>query len=135
MIAFRHPNMNMATATNTARLYWVAMGLFTLLFGFSVVLTLFDLSGSYENYAHLGFPSWTIFFNATAKILGLFAVFQTRWQTLKDFAFAGFLFDLLLAFGAHAALQEADIIRPIVGLIIWVFAFTMDRRFSRENAA
>jgi len=113
---------------STVRNYWIATGLFTLLFVGSLVLTLTDLETSYKSYIHLGFPAWSVFFNASGKILGLAAIYWNRSRTLKDFAFAGFLFDLLLALCAHIAQREADVLLAAFGLVLWGFAFYMNRK-------
>lgn len=133
MLSFIRPNFAVQGSTLTVRLYWLSIGLFTLLFAVSIGLTLGDLPGSYASYARLGFPSWSIFFNATAKILGLVAILHNRSRTLKDFAYAGFLYDLLLAIFAHISLGESDVFLALFGLVLWIFAFTMDRRVSQDR--
>ncbi len=134
MIELLRPNLIIPGSTSTVRLYWLATGLFTLLFVVSIVLTLGDLPASYVSYERLGFPSWSIFFNGFAKILGLIAILHNKSRTLKDFAFAGFLYDLLLALCAHIALQETDAFLALFGLVLWVFAFTMDRKVYHAQA-
>jgi hypothetical protein len=47
---------------------------------------------------------------------------------LKDFAYAGFLFDLLLALGAHISEKELYVVVPILGLIIW--AYTSEIKYT-----
>ena len=47
---------------------------------------------------------------------------------LVSFAFAGFLFDLLLALFAHIAQMEIKLLLPIFGLGLWWFAFAMNRK-------
>lgn len=128
MTQFIRPNLNILGSVATVRLYWISTGLFTLLFVVLILLTLGDLKGSYENYLHLGFLTWSVFFNATGKILGLLAIYHNKSRTLKDFAFAGFLFELLLALCSHIAQREIDVLRAIFGLMLWCFAFTMNRR-------
>ena len=119
---------NIPGSPQTVRLYWIATGLFTALFTASIVLTFGDLKGSYESYTHLGFPNWAVFFNGTGKILGLIAIHFNKSRTLKDFAFAGLLFNLLLALCAHIAQKEIGFLLPVFGLGLWWFAFTMNRK-------
>jgi hypothetical protein len=119
---------NIPGSPQTVRTYWIATGLFTALFAGSILLGLGDLKGSYEEYAHLGFPAWSIFFNSFGKLFGLIAIYANTSRTLKDFAFAGFLFDLLLALVAHAAQMEIKLLLPIFGLGLWWFAFAMNRK-------
>ncbi len=119
---------NIPGSPATVRLYWLATGLFTLLFAGSIILGLGDLNASYEEYTHLGFPNWSVFFNSLAKFLGLIAIFWNKSRTLKDFAFAGFLFDLLLALVAHIVQMEIKWLLPVFGIALWCFAFVMNRK-------
>lgn len=113
---------------NTRRLYWWSVGLLSLIFLFSAFYGVLDLQGSYAEYRHLEFPAWLVFPLSLAKLLGVVAVVSNRSTTLKDFAFAGFLYDLLLALGAHIAQQELKVVLPLISLGIWAAAFVMDRR-------
>ncbi len=125
----------MTTYFTTARLYWIATGLFLALFIGSVILGLADINESYKEFVHLEFPAWSFIALTVAKVLGLVAIVTNRSQTLKDFAFAGFLYDLLLALGGHIAHQEIKALLAGFGLIVWVFAFVMDRRFFAAQSA
>ncbi len=130
MSAFPQSRVALRSTSGTVRLYWIAIGLFTLLFVSSIALTFGDLEGSYASYARLGFPAWSVYFNGFAKIFGLVALLTNKSRTLKDFAFAGFLYDLLLALSAHSVLREPDVLLPLFGLVLWGFAFVMDRKVS-----
>ncbi len=114
------------------RRYLVALGVFTALFGGSIIFGLIDLDASRAEFSHLGFPYWSFFALTLGKGLGLAAVLSNRWQTLKHFAFAGFMFDLILALGAHLAQPEIKAILPALSLGIWAWAFLEDRRYSSQ---
>lgn len=118
----------------TKVLYVTALGLFTAVFVASIALSVFDPEGTINEYRQLSFPEWLLVPQATAKALGLIALFQTRSQLLKDFAFAGFLYNLLLALGAHLSIGEAQVGLAIFGLVVWVFAFAMDRIYHKQQA-
>jgi hypothetical protein len=115
-------------STATKRLYWIAMGLFSALFIGSVIFSLSDIGESYKEYTHLEFPKWILYPLDIAKTLGVVAILSNRSQILKDFAFAGFLYDLLLALGGHIAQQEIKLLLPLFCLGLWGFAFVMDRK-------
>lgn len=54
-----------------------------------------------DAFTQLGYPAYTMYFNATAKILGGIAILAPqapRW--VKEWAYAGYFFILLLAFQA-----------------------------------
>ena len=113
----------------TKTLYWIATGLFCLLFLGSIVYGLIDVQASYDEFRHLQFPEWLFYPLTAAKALGLIAILSNKSQTLKDFAFAGFLYDLLCALGGHIALSEGKVALPVFGIALWTFAFVMDRKY------
>jgi hypothetical protein len=116
------------------RLYWIATGLFSAVFIGSAVFGLLDLDASKIEWARLGYPWWTFFFLTAGKLVGVATIVSNKLpRVVKDFAFAGFLFDLLLALGAHLAFPEINALLPISVLAIWWFAFAMDsKRFPRN---
>ena len=52
-------------------------------------------------FAELGFPVWLIYPLAVAKLLGVLAILSRKNQLLKEWAYAGFFFDAVLATLAH----------------------------------
>ena len=53
-----------------------------------------------ESFTQLGYPAYLIYPFATAKLLGLVAIWTKKSETLKEWAYAGFTFDFLLAISA-----------------------------------
>lgn len=51
-------------------------------------------------FTQLGYPVYTLYFNAVAKILGGIAIVFPVSRTLKEWAYAGYLFILLMALQA-----------------------------------
>jgi hypothetical protein len=116
------------------RRYWVVTGLFSTIFLGSAIFGLLDLNGSKTEWARLGYPWWTFYLLTTAKIIGVLTIVSNRApRIVKDFAFAGFFYDLLLAGGAHLAKREVQVFLPLVVLVVWALAFFMDtQRFPRD---
>jgi DoxX-like family len=90
----------------TKILYWV----FTILM---IVLMLFSAIGSFMNdpkggefIKHLGYPMYIIKFLAVAKILGIIAILVPGNKRLKEWAYAGFTFDLVGA--VYSGLSVGD---------------------------
>lgn len=126
--------MSLVEHTTTRRsdspnpLYWVATGVFCILFVGSVYLTISGPEETVRVTVFLGYPAWVIYPQAVAKALGVLtiivnAVTNGRFATLTVFAFAGFLFDLLLALGGHISRSDPQVWLAVVGLILWVAAF------------
>lgn len=117
-------------------LYWVPTGAFALLFVSSVALTFSDLEASRVATEGFGYPGWAVVPQGIAKALGLLAVLVPRWPTLTGLAFAGFLYDLLLAWGAHIAQSDApNFALASVGLVLTAGAYAAYRRRYRPGPA
>jgi hypothetical protein len=112
----------------TKRKYQIALGLFSALFLGSAVFGLLEIDASYLEWRHLGYPIWTFYALTIAKVVGVCTILSNRSTRLKQFAFAGFLYDLLLALGAHIAVPEVKLILPLSCLGIWGFAYFMDSK-------
>jgi hypothetical protein len=67
-----------------------------------------------------------------AKVLGIIAILKSKSQSLKDFAYAGFLFDLLCALGGHIAQQEIKLILPLVCIVLWAFTYLVDKKYHQS---
>ena len=120
---------------HSTRTYWAATGLFCAVFIGSAVFGMLDLDASKAEWTRLGYPWWTFFFLTIGKVIGVGTILANKGpRFLKDFAFAGFLFDLLLAGGAHLAAPEIKVLLPVAGLLVWGAAFRTDsQRFPRRE--
>jgi len=82
-------------------IYYVSTFLLTAIMLFSVFNYFINhemISGFFE---HFGYPTYLVYPLAIAKILGLVAIWGDFSSWLKEWAYAGFFFDTLLAFFAH----------------------------------
>jgi DoxX-like family len=113
------------------RKYKIAISLFCSLFIGSVIYGFVDIQESVDEYRHLEFPAWLLYPLSVAKVLGVYVILKSTSQTLKDFAYAGFPFDLLCALGGHIAQQEIKMMLPIVSIGLWIYTFMIDRKYSR----
>lgn len=105
-----------------------------LAFWIPTILLLFPMVGSAIYYfvdtpvaakafEALGYPAYVLYFNGIAKFLGAIAIVTPVSQTLKEWAYAGYLFILLLALQA-VAMSEPGIPYPILIIIaIWAVAY------------
>jgi len=77
-------------------IYWIATGLILALMLFSAAGTfLIHDPKSMEKMAPLGYPAYVMQMLAVAKILGAIAILVPGFPRLKEWAYAGFTFDLL----------------------------------------
>jgi hypothetical protein len=79
----------------TKILYWVFTILMIALMLSSVIGSFMNNPKSAEFAAHLGYPLYIFKFLAVAKALGIIAILVPGNPRLKEWAYAGFTFDLL----------------------------------------
>lgn len=112
------------------RAYWIATGLLCLIFFGSAVWELADPVGSKVQMAQLGYPTYFLYPLAFAKIAGVAVILSRRSRTLSTFAYAGMVFDLILALSAHVAHRETYGVVAASTIVLWIVAFTQHlRRF------
>ena len=57
-------------------------------------------------FTGFGYPTYIIYPLAVAKLLGLVAIWGKSFKSLKEWAYAGFFFDFVLAVGAHLGISD-----------------------------
>jgi len=69
---------------------------------------------------HLGYPAYFPLILGTWKLLGVLALLAPRFPRLKEWAYAGIMFDLTSAALSHAASGDgaADIVVPLVFAVL-----------------
>src|SRR3989338_3551310 len=85
-------------------IYWAFTILFCLGMLFSGVSELMQTPQSVEVLKHLGYPAYLNIILGIAKVLGVLAILQWKFKTIKEWAYAGFAIDFL---GASASLYFA----------------------------
>ncbi len=81
--------------------YWIATGLFCAVLGFSGFAHLGHLENMVESMTALGYPSYFMTIIGAAKLLGVVALLAPDRPLLKEWAYAGFAFNLTGATATH----------------------------------
>lgn len=104
--------------------YWISTALFALPLGASGVMYL--SGGMTEQLAGIGYPEHFVYLLGVWKVLGVLALLVPRFPLLKEWAYAGFFFNLTGASVAHAAFGDVGgAVPPLVLLgILGVSYFT-----------
>ena len=84
-------------------LYWIVTLLFAVPLGLSGITYLMQIPVNVQGVDHLGYPHYIMPFLGIAKILGVTAILWGRFPTLKEWAYAGFACELVLATYSHLA--------------------------------
>lgn len=99
--------------------YWVAATPILFIMGFGGVYDIIRPPEVLEVMRHLGYPDYFAPMLGGAKVLGIAALLHPRTVTLKEWAYAGFTFNLLAASPAHffAGDPPFAMIFPLVFLV------------------
>lgn len=79
----------------TKILYWVFTGLFAFLMFGSALPDAFSAKDAVEGFGKIGMPAYLLPFLGVAKILGVIAILVPGFPRLKEWAYAGLVFDLI----------------------------------------
>jgi len=76
-------------------IYWITTGLILAMMLYSAIGSFLDNPEAAKMMAPLGYKPYVFHFLAVAKILGVIAILTPGFPRLKEWAYAGFTFDLL----------------------------------------
>ncbi len=125
-----------AAPKRTTVVFWVFTGLFSFFMLISALSDLFEVEQARSIMSHLGFPIYMMRFMGVAKLLGLVVLLMLQFRNVKEWAYAGFVFNLLGGFYAHIYLNDtaAEWGRPIILLVLLIgsYIFYYHRHFSKQ---
>ena len=110
--------------SNTHKIaYWVVTVLTALLFGVPGIADIIGLPHFVEESARLGYPAYFLPFLGVWKVLGAIVILVPRTARVKEWAYAGMIFDVSGAVTSRIAMGDAlpEIVVPCV-LAVLVYA-------------
>jgi hypothetical protein len=119
--------------TKTTRvLYWVATLLFVLPQIWSAVQMLIEAPRMTQTITELGYPIYVMKILGVAKLLGAAAILYGCVPLLKEWAYAGFTFDVIGAFCSHVAAGDAFYIAlvPLVFFAVQLVSYLLWKRLE-----
>jgi hypothetical protein len=78
----------------TKIIYWIVTGLFAAFMSFAAISDELSMKDAIEFYNKLGYPSYIITFLDIAKLLGVAGILIPGFPRIKEWAYAGLIFDL-----------------------------------------
>ncbi|WP_299311388.1 DoxX family protein [uncultured Aquimarina sp.] len=109
-------------------IYWITTGLLCLLFFAGAMMYIFNYPRAEGFFISLGFPTWIIYPLAFLKISGIIAILTKKSNFLKELAYAGFLFDAILALVAHIMVNDGEYAPAIVSVLLLIISWIYDRK-------
>jgi len=109
-------------------IYWIATGILCaiMLYSASMYFTKTEMiKGFFEGF---NYPTYIVIPLAIAKILGVLTILSNKVKWLKEWAYAGFFFDVVLAFTAHMVAEDGGAMFSIVAFFALVISYALGKK-------
>lgn len=98
-------------------IYWISTGLLAALMLSSAIPSLMNTPETVVFMKHLGYPSYFAQYLAVAKLLGVIAILVPGFPRIREWAYAGFTFDLISA--VYSFIAVGDKVTGVAPFIIF----------------
>ncbi|MBI1768211.1 MAG: DoxX family protein [Bacteroidetes bacterium] len=103
-------------------IYWIVTGLFGAFMLFSAIPDIMITPEAKAFIGHLGYPDYFIQMIGISKTLGVIAILIPGYPRIKEWAYAGLLYDLLAAVYSQIA---TDGFKPEIFFMVLPIGFAM----------
>ena len=116
----------------TKTIYWILTLLFVLTMLGDSYGGLTKQQQGQDALKHLGYPIYALTIFGIAKLLGALAILQTKFVTIKEWAYAGFVINSLGAAMSHYFVADSIgmIIAPLVLLAYTVLTYYLWKKHA-----
>jgi hypothetical protein len=120
---------------STRIVYYISTGLVTALMLMSIGMYTLNNAEVSKLFESLGYPSYIVIPLAIAKALGLIAIWTGYSKKLREWAYAGFFFDFVLALAAHLAIGDGEFAPALVAIILLLTSYVTGSKLEESTAA
>lgn len=121
-------DMSLRSRSNTlVVLYWAATAVIFLAFAGSGIALLAGAPAMVEGMAHLGYPAYFLPLLGFWKVLGALAIVAPRLPLVKEWAYAGIIFDLTGAVTSRLSVGDTgmDAVLPALFIVAAVASWAL----------
>lgn len=111
--------------------FYISTGLLSLMMLGSAGMYFFNTPDVVEIFTRLGYPTYIIYPLAVAKILGIIAIWSNYSRILKEWAYAGFFFDFILALSGHLNAGDGEFGLAAAALALLAISYVSDKKVER----
>jgi uncharacterized membrane protein YphA (DoxX/SURF4 family) len=107
--------------------YWITTALTAFVFLSGGIVDIARPKSALDGMLHLGYPAYFMVILGVWKVLGGIAVLAPRWPLIKEWAYAGMLFDLTGASASHASSGDplAKVLTPLIIVAVVVASWAL----------
>jgi hypothetical protein len=118
----------------TKTIYWVITGLMAAFMLMASIPDVLRIPEAVVTFMHLGYPAYLLPFIGVAKILAVLAILIPGFSGLKEWAYAGLVFDLVGAWYSHIAVGDpASVwIFALIGLLMVLASYLLYKKIGRR---
>ena len=84
-------------------------------------------------FEHFNYPTYLVYPLAILKILGVIMVLWRKSMWLTEWAYAGFFFDVILAFFAHVMINDGEQTGAIVAIILLITSYFTSKKINHDK--
>jgi uncharacterized membrane protein YphA (DoxX/SURF4 family) len=119
------------------RLYWIVTGLMAAFMLMASIPDILRIPQAVQIFTHLGYPTYLLPFIGIAKTLGVLVVLLPGFSRLREWAYAGLVFDLIGALYSHISVGDPPSAwaMAVVGLVLVIGSYVLYRRLQSNRLA
>ena len=124
----------------TTIIYWVFTGLFAFVMLGSAIPDILVMPMAVEGFKGIGYPAYLVPFLGWAKLLGVIAILVPGYPRLKEWAYAGLMYDILGAIYSISFVEPAGtwapmLVIPVVGAASYLYYHKKQQGISTSGNA
>ncbi|WP_299625336.1 DoxX family protein [uncultured Tenacibaculum sp.] len=109
-------------------IFYISTVLLTLLMLFSAGMYFFNHEHIVKAFEGMGYPTYIIYPLAVVKLLGLATIWFINNRSLKEWAYAGFFFNTVLAFFAHVMIKDGQQMLAAIGFVLVLISYNFNKK-------
>jgi hypothetical protein len=114
-------------------IYLIATGLLSILLLTSAGMYIFNNEMIVGLFTSFGYPTYIIYPLAIAKILGVFAIWNPNFKTIKEWAYTAFFFEFILAFFAHYMVEDGAQIGALIAMVLLIVSYIFNKKNNNKT--
>lgn len=114
-------------------IFGISTGILSITVLMFVANSIFNREMFTNRFSTLGYPIYIIYPLVVAKMLGLIAIWSNKSVILKEWAYAGFCFNFVLAFLAEIQAIDGEYVSSPLALIVLLISYISGKKeFEKE---